>query len=180
MCHHYKGSRQPPVHLADEFSLRSNLYQLPLPETGFYPLAMTPIVQLDGEGERERIAAQWGFLPAWWKPSEKTASPAAFQRKCINARSEDVDAKPTFRDAFRRRRCLMPAEEFFERGYYFHLADRRTFAFAALWEQWRGAGDELVESCTLLTTEPNKAVRAVGNAKIKQHGNSAAEPLALR
>lgn len=170
MCHHYiiraarNGSWNPEWD--NEFSLRSNLYQLPLPELGFYPLAMTPIIRLDRAGEREMVAAQWGFLPAWWKPSEKTTTPAAFQRKCINARSEEVDAKPTYRDAFRRRRCLMPAEEFFERGHYFHLADRRPFAFAALWESWRDAGDEVVESCTLLTTEPNEAVRAVGHNRM--------------
>jgi hypothetical protein len=53
MCHHYRGARQPPAHLADEFSLRTNLYQLMLPEEGFYPLAQTPIVRIDERGERE-------------------------------------------------------------------------------------------------------------------------------
>jgi putative SOS response-associated peptidase YedK len=166
MCHHYRGARQPPAHLADEFSLRTNLYQLMLPEEGFYPLAQTPIVRIDERGEREMVAAQWGFLPSWWKPSDKTPKRSAFQRKCINARSEDVDQKPTYRDAFRRRRCLMPAEEFFERGHYFRLVDGRTFAFAALWDRWCDGGGSMIDTCTLLTTEPNEAVRAVGHNRM--------------
>src|SRR5262245_7169226 len=119
MCHHYKGSRNPPAHLANEFSVRSNMYQLLLPDAGFYPLAEAPIVRVDAAGEREMVAAQWGLLPAWWKPSDKTPKRGTFQRKCFNARSEEVDAKPTYRDAFKRRRCLVAADEFFEKGYYF-------------------------------------------------------------
>jgi putative SOS response-associated peptidase YedK len=166
MCHHYRGARNPPPHLADEFSLRTNLYQLLLPDEGFYPLAQVPVVRLDDAGEREMAAAEWGFLPSWWKPSDRTPKRTAFQRKCINARSEDVDAKQTYREAFRRRRCLMPAEEFFERGHYFHLADHRTFAFAALWDRWRDADGAAIDTCTLLTTEANDAVRRVGHPRM--------------
>jgi putative SOS response-associated peptidase YedK len=174
MCHHYKGSRNPPAHLANEFSVRSNQYQLLLPDAGFYPLAMAPIVRLEESGEREMVAAQWGLLPFWWKPSDKTPKRTTFQRKCFNARSEDVDQKPTYREAFKRRRCLMPADEFFERGNYFHLPDHRPFAFAALWERWRG-GDEVVDSCTLLTTEANEMVRSVGHPRMPVMLTTAAE-----
>lgn len=156
----------PPSHLADEFSLRSNLYQLTLPEVGFYPLDQVPIIRLDANGEREMALAEWGFLPGWWKPSDRTPKRQAFQRKTINARCEDVDAKPTYRESFRRRRCLMPAEEFFERGYYFRLADCRPFAFAALWDSWREADGGQLETCALLTTEPNEAVAAVGHSRM--------------
>jgi putative SOS response-associated peptidase YedK len=156
----------PPSHLADEFSLRSNLYQLTLPEIGFYPLDQVPIIRHDQNGDREMLAAQWGFLPGWWKPSDRTPKRQAFQRKTINARCEEVDAKPTYRESFRRRRCLMPADGFFERGYYFHLADRRPFAFAALWDSWREAEGGVLETCTLLTTEPNEAVAAVGHSRM--------------
>jgi putative SOS response-associated peptidase YedK len=161
MCHHYKGSRNPPAHLADEFSIRSNMYQLVLPDEGFYPLASPPIVRWNDAGERELVAAQWGLLPFWWKPSDKTPKRTTFQRKCFNARSEEVDSKPAFREAFKRRRCLMPADEFFEHGHYFHLPDFRPFAFAALWERWQGDG-ETIDSCTLLTTEANELVRSIG------------------
>jgi putative SOS response-associated peptidase YedK len=166
MCHHYKGSRNPPEHLADEFSIRSNHYQLLLPDAGFYPLGTPPIIRLDETGEREMVAAEWGLLPSWWKPSDKTPRRTTFQRKCFNARSEEVDAKPTYRDAFRRRRCLMPASEFMEHGHYFHLRDHRSFALAGLWERWRGPDGEVVESCTMLTTRANEAVAAVGQTRM--------------
>jgi putative SOS response-associated peptidase YedK len=166
MCHHYRGSRNPPEHLRDEFSIRSNHYQLLLPDSGFYPLNQVPIVRLDDQGEREMVAAEWGLLPFWWKPSDKVPKRSSFQRKCFNARSEDVDKKPTYREAFKRRRCLLPGSEFLEKGFYFRFADERTFAFAGLWETWNGADDETVESCTLLTTEPNELVRSVGHHRM--------------
>jgi putative SOS response-associated peptidase YedK len=166
MCHHYKGSRNPPEHLADEFSIRSNHYQLLLPEAGFYPLGSPPIVRLDETGQREMVAAEWGLLPAWWKPSEKTPKRSTFQRKCFNARSEEIDVKPSYRDAFKRRRCLMPASEFMEHGHYFHLPEHRTFALAGIWERWNGAGGEVVESCTMLTTEANAEVASVGQTRM--------------
>ena len=99
MCHHYKGSRNPPAHLADEFSIRSNHYQLLIPEAGFYPLNNVPIIRLDHAGEREMVAAEWGLLPFWWNPSDKAPKRSSFQRRCFNARSEDVDTKPSYREA---------------------------------------------------------------------------------
>ena len=111
------------------------------------------------------VAAQWGLLPAWWKPSGKSASRNAFQRKTFNARSETVHEKPTFRSAFKTRRCLLPAVEFFEKGRYFHFPEHRPFAFAGLWERWEG-DDELVETCTLLTTDPNQLVRDAGHHRM--------------
>ncbi len=166
MCHHYRGSKNPPAHLADEFSSKTNLRQLSLPDASYYPLTPVPVVRLTESGERELVECEWGLLPFWWKPSDKTPKRATFQRKCFNARSEDVHAKPTFRDAFKRRRCLLPANEFFEKGRYFHPVDHKAFAFAGLWERWRDADGEAVESCTLLTTEPNELVRSVGHHRM--------------
>jgi len=128
-------------------------------------LERPPIVRLDEDGEREMVAAEWGLLPYWWKPSDKSPKRTTFQRKCFNARSEDVHTKPTYREAIKRRRCLMPADEFFEKGHYFHLPDHRPFAFAALWERWR-EGEEVVDSCTLLTTEANELVQSVGHPRM--------------
>jgi putative SOS response-associated peptidase YedK len=120
---------------------------------------------LDPSGNRELVDCEWGLLPLWWKPSDKVNKRAAFQRKCFNAKSETAHEKPTFRDAFKRRRCLMPASEFFEKGHYFHLPECRTFAFAALWEKWRGEDGEVC-SCTMLTREPNAEVRGVGHHRM--------------
>jgi putative SOS response-associated peptidase YedK len=175
MCHHYRGSRNPPAHLANEFSVRSNLYQLEFPDNGYWPLDTVPIIRLDSAGTREMVPAEWGLLPAWWKPSDRAPKRSSFQRKTINARSEDVDAKPTYREAFKRRRCLLPAGEFFERGHYFRFADERPFAFAGLWESWRGGEGEVVQSCTLLTTEPNELVRSIGHTRMPVLLSSEAE-----
>jgi putative SOS response-associated peptidase YedK len=170
MCHHYRTREARKQGLKpewdNEFSLKSNLYQLTLPDNGFWPLSQVPIVRLDQAGEREMVPAQWGFLPFWWKPTDKAPKCAGFQRKCINARSEDVHTKPSFREAFKRRRCLMPADEFFERGHYFHFPDHRPFAFAALWERWKDGEGQAIDSCTLLTTTPNAEVKSVGHHRM--------------
>jgi putative SOS response-associated peptidase YedK len=170
MCHHYRTREARQLGLKpewdNEFSIQSNLRQLNLPEAGFYPLSEVPLIRLDASGQRELTTAEWGLLPLWWKPSDKCLKRSAFQRRCFNARSEDVHAKPTFRDAFKRRRCLMPADEFFEKGHYFHLPGHRPFAFAGLWERWRGPEGEPVESCTLLTTTSNAEVQSVGHHRM--------------
>jgi putative SOS response-associated peptidase YedK len=173
MCHHYIDGRTRTAagravshHWDDEFSLRSNHYQLELPTAGFYPLDVVPLVRLDDAEERTLLPAQWGFLPNWWRTTDKTPKRATFQRKCFNARSEEVHAKPTYRQAFGRRRCLLPGFEFFEKGHYFRLADDRPFAFAGLWEEWRGADGEVVTSCTMLTTEPNALVAGIGHHRM--------------
>ena len=110
----------------------------------------------DGEGAREAAFLKWGLVPAW-------AKDPAVGHRLINARAETVAEKPSFREAFRRRRCLVPADGFYEwsrrdgrkRPYYFHLSDGEPFAIAGLWERWEGEGGPL-ETCTLLTTEANE------------------------
>jgi putative SOS response-associated peptidase YedK len=89
----------------------------------------------------------------------------------INARAETAAEKPAFRAAFRRRRCLVVADGFYEwqkqnggkQPYYISMRDRKAFAFAGLWEHWAGADGSEIESCTLLTTEPNELVRPLHN-----------------
>ena len=109
---------------------------------------------------------RWGLIPAW-------AKEAAIGYKMINARSETAADKPAFREALRKRRCLIPADGFYEwkragmgskkakLPYCFTLADDSVFAFAGLWERWRSPQGPPVESCTILTTAPNELVRDV-------------------
>ena len=167
MCHHYiaykAGSLDP--RWVEEFSIRTNLEQISPPHDGVYPLSRVPVIRLDRAGGRELTTCDWGLLPHWWKPNAKATSRQAFQRHCFNARSETVSTKPSFREAFKRRRCLMPASAFFEKGYFFHLADEKPFSFAGLWESW-GSGEGVVESCTLITTEPNAEVRSIGHDRM--------------
>lgn len=111
-----------------------------------------------GVGGRELARARWGLVPHW------VDDPDDFPT-LINARSETVRKKPAFRDAFRSRRCLIPADGFYEwvrvdgdkRPFYVRRRDDRLFAFAGLWERWT-ATDRPRETCTILTTEPNDLV----------------------
>jgi len=104
--------------------------------------------------QRELAFPRWGLVPHW-------ASEPGVGNRMINARSETVAEKPAFRDAFRRRRCLLPSDGFYEwagRGagkqpYYIRLRDEAPFGMAGLWESWQGASGEALETCTILTTE---------------------------
>ena len=112
------------------------------------------------EAAREFAMLRWGLIPSW-------AKDPSIGNRMINARGETVAEKPAFRAAFRRRRCLIPADGFFEwkkigkqkQPYYFRMSDERPFAFAGLWECWAGDGDAALESCTIITTEANDLLR---------------------
>lgn len=109
---------------------------------------------------RELVQMRWGLIPSW-------ADDPAIGNRLINARSETAANKPAFRSAFRQRRCLVPADGFYEwqkvgrkkQPFYFHLRDGGPFAFAGLWEHWQKDADQAIESCTLLTTDANDLVR---------------------
>jgi putative SOS response-associated peptidase YedK len=122
-----------------------------------YNVAPTQSVLVVREpAEREAVFLKWGLVPRW-------AKDAGIGNKLINARSETVTEKPSFREAFARRRCLVPMEGFYEwarradrkRPFYFHMRDGEPFAVAGLWEVWEGGGGRL-ETCTLLTTSANE------------------------
>jgi putative SOS response-associated peptidase YedK len=103
---------------------------------------------------------RWGLIPFW-------AKDPSIGYKTINAMSETAAEKPAFRDAMRRRRCLIPADSFYEwkkigpkekQPYNFGMIDDSVFAFAGLWERWRDPAGNFVETCTILTTTPNSLV----------------------
>jgi putative SOS response-associated peptidase YedK len=116
------------------------------------------------EGGEGRVCElrSWGLVPAWAK------SPAIGQRM-INARAESVAEKPAFRGAFRRRRCLIPADGFYEwasgskpkQPYHIARADGTLFGFAGLWELWRPPEGRPLESCTIITAPANARLRPV-------------------
>jgi len=105
---------------------------------------------------------RWGLIPAWSKDPSVAA-------KMINARSETASAKPAFRDALKSRRCLVPADGFYEwvrtgnakQPYCFEVNGGELFAFAGLWDRWRGSSGNAVETCSILTTTPNAVTSPV-------------------
>jgi putative SOS response-associated peptidase YedK len=122
------------------------------------PTQPVGIVRLDRSATgREWALVHWGLIPSWAKEPSIGA-------RMINARGETVAEKPSFRAAMRRRRCLLPADGFYEwkregRGkqpYYIRLRSQEPFAFAGLWETWMSPDGSELESCTLITTEPNE------------------------
>lgn len=124
------------------------------------PSQEVPIVRQRSDGGREVLRARWGLVPHWVK------DPSAFKANLINARSEGAAEKPSFRDAMRHGRCLLPASGFYEwatvggvkRPYHIRRRDGRPLALAGLWSLWdRGA--EPLRTCTILTTRPNAVVR---------------------
>ena len=111
---------------------------------------------------RELALLRWGLMPSW-------AKDPAIGNRLINARAETVREKPSFRNSFRRHRCLIPASGFYEwlrqeRGkqpFYVRMRDARIFAFAGLWDRWESPEKVLIESCTILTTAANAVLAPI-------------------
>jgi putative SOS response-associated peptidase YedK len=153
--------------LVREFQVRRNLDlytdEFMAPAKGSYPLDQVPVMRVDKNGERELAALEWGFLPFLWKPSGRRTKRTRAQRKCVNAISEELESKPTYRAAFKSQRRLMPATEFLEPDLLFSLPADRLFAFAALWDDWKGFDGEMVQSCTMPMTAANAEVAPVND-----------------
>lgn len=109
-------------------------------------------------GERVLKSMQWGLVPRW-------ARDAAGGKKCVNARAETLEERPSFREAFRSRRCLVPADGFFEgsrRGLWrVARRDGGLFAFAGLWETWKQPDGVFLESYAVITTPSNDFVKNI-------------------
>lgn len=132
------------------------------PRYNIAPSQPVPIVRSTVEGDREWALARWGLVPSW-------AKDAKIGNKLINARAETAFEKPSFRSACKHRRCLLPADGFYEwvkgpngrQPHHIRFADRRPFSFAGLWESWTPPDGEPVESCTILTTRPNDLIAGI-------------------
>lgn len=119
-----------------------------------------PVVRESESGERELLLMRWGLIPHWAKEER-------IGYKMINARAETVGSKPAFRQPFKRHRCLIPANGFYEWQktetgkvpYYIHPSDNPVMGFAGLWDIWAKPEGELIESCTIITTVANEVIR---------------------
>lgn len=155
--------RASPVELAEYF----NLFPVPdvLPRPNIAPTQTVLGIVLDSEST-DFVARnfRWGLVPSW-------ADDPRIGARMINARGETVATKPAFRSAFKRRRCLIPADGFYEwkpiaprkkkQPVFIGLKGERLFAFAGLWEIWQGSDGVEIASCTIITTNANPLVATV-------------------
>ncbi len=161
MCGRYRLSRRKQIleerFLADWDELEWH------PRYNIAPTQNVPIIrQHPKESIREMSVARWGLIPSWSKDSSSAA-------KMINARSETAATLPAFRDALKSRRCLIPADGFYEwmrtgktkQAYRFEVNGGELFAFAGLWDRWKDGNGNWLRTCTILTTTPNAVTSAV-------------------
>ena len=152
---------QPPEVLAEVFQLA----EVPPwePQYNIAPSQLVPTVLTSPEQSNQRFQLlRWGLIPSWAKDPKMGA-------RLINARAETVTEKPSFRAAFRRRRCLLLADGFYEwqrqerkkQPFYFRLQNGEPFAFAGLRERWEAPDGEVIESCTILTTTASQLMSPI-------------------
>ncbi len=159
MCGRYTLTT-PVEKLAEEFGISEPAPDLP-PRYNVAPTQSVATVVEVGEGRRLELM-RWGLIPSW-------ADDPEIGNRMINARSETAAEKPSFRAAFKKRRCLIPADGFYEwqklgggkQPHHIRVKGGGPFAFAGLWEVWRPEDGPEVRSCTILTTEANDLLAPV-------------------
>lgn len=165
-------SHAEPCHMCGRFTLRSNPHRIAevfelehqlelFPRYNIAPTQDIAAVRFDADHDRRKLSVlYWGLIPSWAKDA-KIAS------RMINARAETLAEKPSFRHAFAKKRCLIPADGFYEwkklgdgakQPYYIHRQDDKPFAFAGLWASWKTEG-RTIESCTIITTSANELMQ---------------------
>jgi len=130
------------------------------PRYNIVPTQAIPVIREASDGSRRLTMMRWGLVPSWAKD---------IGDGLINARSETVNEKPSFRQAFRQRRCIIPANGFFEwmrvEGkkvpYYVRMADGAPMPFVGIWEAWLSPDGQVLETCAILTTAANATVAPI-------------------
>lgn len=159
MCGLYSFRRSPE----EARSLFNYLEQPDFPARQYVTPGGPMAIVRQGKANRHFALVRWGFIPSW-------AKEVAPGKPLINARCETVLEKPTFRNAIRRRRCLIPADGFYEwQGdvpgkkvpHFIHRPDDGLMAFAGIWEHWMGADGSELESAAIITTDANALVATI-------------------
>ncbi len=151
---------ETPRKLTEYFDLSGDLDFSP--SWNIAPTALINSIVADENENRHLKLMHWGLIPSWAK--DKTIG-----NKLINARGETVSSKPSFRNAFKRSRCLIPASGFYEwkiengkkHPWYFSLKSGEPMAFAGLWETWSPKDGEEIESCCIITTQANSFMEPI-------------------
>ena len=127
------------------------------PRYNIAPMQDVPIIRRSAAGERELVNVRWGLVPRW-------AKDPSIGNRMINARSETLADKPSFRTALKRHRCLLPTDGFYEwkqtpsgskQPIHIGMKDASPFAFAGLFERWLSPAGEVLDTCTIITTQAN-------------------------
>jgi putative SOS response-associated peptidase YedK len=162
MCGRYRLSRRKQL-IEEYFASVSRGEEDWSPRYNIAPTQPVPVIrQNPKEPVRELSLMRWGLIPSWAKDSAGAAS-------MINARSETASTKPAFRDALKSRRCLIPADAFYEwsqtgkakQPYCFEVNEGELFAFSGIWDRWKDASGQWVKTCSILTTTPNAVTSTV-------------------
>jgi len=162
MCGRFTQTASPAV-IAQEFGV--TVPPLFTPRYNIAPSQPVAAIRIEpGTTTRQLVQLRWGLIPSWAKDPK-------IGHQCINAKAETVAEKPSFRAAFKARRCLVIATGFYEwqvqgkakQPMWIGLKSHRPFAFAGLWEQWQPPEGTVIESCTIVTTDPNELLRPIHN-----------------
>jgi putative SOS response-associated peptidase YedK len=162
MCGRFSNKARPEQ-IEKEFKVGAKNPGIYKPRYNIAPTQMIDTV-IEKTGERIIEQLKWGLVPSWSKDPE-------MGNRMINARAETITEKPSFREAFKSRRCIIPATGFYEwqrkgaggkQPFYFYLKDKEVFGLAGLWENWidKQTGEEL-ETCAIITTEANHVLEPV-------------------
>ncbi len=156
MCGRYILSASP-----QDIMAHFDVHEVPAfaPRWNVAPTQVVPVVRETQDGARECVLLRWGLIPFWSKDP-------SIGSRMINARAESCTDKPAYRNAFRKRRCLVPVTGFYEwkpegkwkQPYVFRLRDERVFALGGLWEQWKSPEGDAVQTFTIVTTNANEAL----------------------
>jgi len=146
--------------LREVFNLEQSVPLGLKPRYNIAPSQQVPIIR-DTESGREMVMAKWGLIPHWSKEAKTKYS-------TINARIETVAEKPTYRTPFKHRRCLIPADGFYEWKvvdgrkvpHHIRMRDGGVFAFAGLWDHWEGEGESM-ESCSIIVMPANDVMQSL-------------------
>jgi putative SOS response-associated peptidase YedK len=167
MCGRYVR-RSDKQKIAEFFHANPSPAELPMPEADYNvaPTTYQPIVRQSREtGERELILARWGLIPFFTKDLKETEGLST-----INARAETIATARTWREPMKKRRCLIPANVFYEwpkqgkppkQPYAFELSNGNLFAFAGIWDAWKDGQGHWLQSFAIVTTEANELMARI-------------------
>ncbi len=159
MCGRYT-LHHTPEEIEDRFDVET-IEDLVAPRYNIAPSQVIPVIR--GAESREMVGCKWGLIPFWAKDPK-------IGNNLINAKAETLAEKPSFKHALAKRRCLIPADGFYEwrkqgkgvkQPIYVRRRDGGLFAFAGLWEEWKAPEGDTLRTCTIITVEPNELVAEI-------------------